>query len=503
MTCRAIPYEGTEPYLFVSYCHADKETLFPLFELLALSGCRIWYDDGNHCGDDWLDNIENHLEECSACLTFISGNASLSHNCKSEIVYALKCNKKIIPVLIDGAELPKGLRMQLSHLHYIKRSDYGSDRQLLQKLQEAEAFLACKGPEGSLPLRGHCEAAQNTAGDTSPEDDFWRDMEQIPLSEDSRTRSGSGPEEAVSGENARNQEQNIQNGNHRQDSAGEAVLLESGTGSTHREEKTDPSSEEKIPIKPEDNRSYDQISEDKDGKAGSGPAGGTKTEKDESDVDITVVVPNSNLTLLFHPAANKCFVLRKPQTKLGRSPIKCDAVIEGNYSVSKYHADIIQVNRKVFLRDANSTNGTYMDHNRMEANSQIELKNPAVFQLNDETLALISGKDARKIWEDRVAVFLMNEDQTAVRFMESDILYLDRNHKWSDGTLSDKKIHRAGHARLQKQHGVVYLVDDAPDYGNSTYLNDHPLTHGEARRLSSGDKIRLGDTVLFLSIIPI
>ena len=111
MICRAIPFEGKEPYIFVSYCHADKEILYPLFEQMAMDGYRIWYDDGNNAGDDWTTNIEARLEESMVCLAFISGNSSLSHNCKSEIVYALKCGKKIVPVLIETTDLPKGLRM--------------------------------------------------------------------------------------------------------------------------------------------------------------------------------------------------------------------------------------------------------------------------------------------------------------------------------------------------------------------------------------------------------
>ena len=106
MTCRAIPYEGKEPYIFVSYCHKDRAQIYPVLEQMALDSYRIWYDDGNHAGDDWLDNIENRLEDCKAVVAFISENSSLSRNCKSEIVYALKCRKKIVPILMDNADLP-------------------------------------------------------------------------------------------------------------------------------------------------------------------------------------------------------------------------------------------------------------------------------------------------------------------------------------------------------------------------------------------------------------
>ena len=145
MICRAIPFEGKEPYIFVSYCHADKEILYPLFEQMAMDGYRIWYDDGNNAGDDWTTNIEARLEESMVCLAFISGNSSLSHNCKSEIVYALKCGKKIVPVLIETTDLPRGLRMQLSHLHYLKCADFPHNRALLNKIWEVNSYIPGEG----------------------------------------------------------------------------------------------------------------------------------------------------------------------------------------------------------------------------------------------------------------------------------------------------------------------------------------------------------------------
>lgn len=525
MICRAIPYEGAEPYIFASYCHADKESLSPLFEQIVLSGYRMWYDDGNHGGDDWLDNIENHLEECSVCLAFISGNSSLSHNCKSEIIYALKCNKKIIPVLIDGADLPKGLRMQLSHLHYLKRSDYYTDQQLLQKIFEAEECQKCKAPAGSLHLRQNGETQQTGAQHISSAEDFWDKLEHVQINKDtSQSSQDNVPDnhneriieitKSIRPDGSHSEVITDRCSNHVEireyDAQGNFVRAVHGTFAeelkTNLEEKnTDLQAVSKYAQEnsQQENPAWESTHQEPDDESTVYQSYIDAASLAESKSDVTVFSAHVGLALLFHPAANKCFVLRKPQTKLGRSPIKCDAVIEGNNSISKYHADIIQVDQKVFLRDVNSTNGTFIHHNRMEAGSQIELDNPAIFQLTNETLVLINGDDAWKMWQDRSAVFLMNEDHTSVQFMKSDVMYLDRNHKWPDGTLSDKKIHRAGHARLQKKNGSVYLVDEAPNQGNGTYLNDTRLIRGSVHLLSSGDKIRLGDTTLFFSAITI
>lgn len=97
MICRAIPYEGKEPYIFLSYCHKDANIVYPLVEQMVKDGFRIWYDDGNRAGDDWLENIANHLNRCAVCLAMISENSSVSHNCKSEINEALEWKKSFLP----------------------------------------------------------------------------------------------------------------------------------------------------------------------------------------------------------------------------------------------------------------------------------------------------------------------------------------------------------------------------------------------------------------------
>ena len=78
---------------------------------------------------------------------------------------------------------------------------------------------------------------------------------------------------------------------------------------------------------------------------------------------------------------------------------------------------------------------------------------------------------------------------------------LNRNNHWKDGTLSDPKVHRSAHAMLARKADGIYLVDTAPEKGNGTFLNDVRLKHGASCILTSGDRIRLGDTTLeFISI---
>ena len=150
MKCRAIPYEGNEPYIFLSYCHKDADRVYPLLEQLVSQGYRVWYDDGNHPGDDWLENIARHLNDCRVCLAMVSENSGASHNCRNEINLAIECGKKLMAVLIEDFVMPLGMRLQLGTVHYLKKQDYPSDRMLLRKLCETEDMQACLGAPGKL-----------------------------------------------------------------------------------------------------------------------------------------------------------------------------------------------------------------------------------------------------------------------------------------------------------------------------------------------------------------
>ena len=52
-----MPYEGNEPYIFVSYAHANQEIVTRIIETLHENGYRIWYDSGIMPGDDPFENI--------------------------------------------------------------------------------------------------------------------------------------------------------------------------------------------------------------------------------------------------------------------------------------------------------------------------------------------------------------------------------------------------------------------------------------------------------------
>ena len=114
------PYEGDKPYIFISYSHNDSEKVYKCINILQQNMCYLWYDKGCYAGDDWAENIAEHLLGAQCFLVFISNNSVKSTNVGNELLMALNHKKHIIPVYIDDVKLPLGWEIKISHLHAIR-----------------------------------------------------------------------------------------------------------------------------------------------------------------------------------------------------------------------------------------------------------------------------------------------------------------------------------------------------------------------------------------------
>lgn len=119
--CSVRPYEGSENYIFVSYCHLDKQQIYPVIERLARDGYRVWYDEGINPGADWPEVIADHLSRCALCIAFLSENALNSHNCRREINFTLLKRKPLISVAIENVSMSPGMQMQLSSVQSLPK----------------------------------------------------------------------------------------------------------------------------------------------------------------------------------------------------------------------------------------------------------------------------------------------------------------------------------------------------------------------------------------------
>ena len=79
-------------------------------------------------------------------------------------------------------------------------------------------------------------------------------------------------------------------------------------------------------------------------------------------------MPNMNIPYLKDPLGNE-HLLENIITRLGRS-VECEIVILSNRA-SREHAQIRREGRKVFIEDMESTNGTFLNDERIQGNAQL------------------------------------------------------------------------------------------------------------------------------------
>ena len=144
MVCSFQPYEGKEPYIFVSYSHKDGNRVYPILEHLERSGFRIWYDEGIEWGSEWPESIAEHLDGCTVCMAFISASSVESPNCRQEIRYALKQNKGLISVYLEETPLSKGMDMQLSSYQQTYPYQYANMEMFYERLEGTPLLQQCR-----------------------------------------------------------------------------------------------------------------------------------------------------------------------------------------------------------------------------------------------------------------------------------------------------------------------------------------------------------------------
>jgi hypothetical protein len=108
-------YEGDEPFIFVSYAHADMSEVYSdlvdlqeEFQGTVGSRCRIWYDTGIHPGEVFAARITEKIESCAQVVVFLSKNAARSRYIRNETNLALRAQKQLLPIFLDESRAGPG-----------------------------------------------------------------------------------------------------------------------------------------------------------------------------------------------------------------------------------------------------------------------------------------------------------------------------------------------------------------------------------------------------------
>jgi len=152
-------YQGDEPYIFVCYAHEDAGTVYPELQQLRDAGVNIWYDEGIPPGANWRAQIGGALDGAEKVLFYASSASMASDHCNREINYALDEDKSIVPVLLDDSPLPADLKMGLSRVQMIHKSELSEDAYI----RTLGGALGATGLTAEDPAQASAAVAQSSA----------------------------------------------------------------------------------------------------------------------------------------------------------------------------------------------------------------------------------------------------------------------------------------------------------------------------------------------------
>lgn len=150
-------YRGSEPYLFVSYAHADSEKVFAEIKRFNEAGFNVWYDEGIAPGNEWTDEIADALERCSVFVVMLTPTSAPRENVLNEINFALDEKKPFLAIHLEETELRSGLRLRIGTKQAILKYNM-TDEEYEYKYMEAFTRMGLQ----KKPLEASSDGREST-----------------------------------------------------------------------------------------------------------------------------------------------------------------------------------------------------------------------------------------------------------------------------------------------------------------------------------------------------
>ena len=123
--------------IFISYSRKDFDEVSSILEFLKTSipGLTYWFDiDGIESGDEFEDKIISAIDNSSYVLFALSENSIQSQWTKDEVMYAKNTDKKVIPILLKGAQMKGWFLFKFGRIDCIDSTNSLQMEKLIQNL---------------------------------------------------------------------------------------------------------------------------------------------------------------------------------------------------------------------------------------------------------------------------------------------------------------------------------------------------------------------------------
>ena len=141
-----------QPYVFISYAHADSSKVLPCINAMRQHDISIWYDEGIEAGSEWPEFIAQKVISCTKFLLFVSNAYLSSQNCKRELNFAISRKKDILTIYLEEVELSPGMEMQLGTYQAIYLNRFAHMQDFHNSLCQEHYFDPCRAGQ-SVPVQ--------------------------------------------------------------------------------------------------------------------------------------------------------------------------------------------------------------------------------------------------------------------------------------------------------------------------------------------------------------
>ena len=126
-------YSGDEPYIFVSYAHADADRVYSEIRWLHEQGFNVWYDEGIKPGSVWREELAKAIDGAAMFLFFVTPASITRPNCLREVGYAVDHEFPFLAIHLEETELDAATKLTLSSIQALHRFET-AEREYRSKL---------------------------------------------------------------------------------------------------------------------------------------------------------------------------------------------------------------------------------------------------------------------------------------------------------------------------------------------------------------------------------
>lgn len=139
------PYDGDEPYAFVSYSHKDSDSVYDIIRKLQAKGLRLWFDKGIPPATDFVDVIAEKINKCTVFLLMVSNNSINAEWVRREYFYASNQPqiKKTAYLFLEETDLTPSAELQMGPSQRIKKYEM-DDGEFEDVMQSTLSLIAAK-----------------------------------------------------------------------------------------------------------------------------------------------------------------------------------------------------------------------------------------------------------------------------------------------------------------------------------------------------------------------